>query len=114
MRTIIAGSRTCTERVELIEALKSCGWTPTVVLCGKARGADTLGKQWAQENGIQVWEYPAAWNVYGKSAGYRRNVEMASYAEALIAIWDGKSPGTKHMIDIARAKGLCVYVHMVE
>lgn len=53
--------------------------------------------------------YPADWNGYGKSAGYRRNVQMAQVADALIAITNG-SPGTKHMIDIANEKGLKVFV----
>ena len=50
---------------------------------------------------------PANWDLYGKSAGFRRNIEMADYAIAdnsrgiLLAFWDGKSKGTKHMIDIA-------------
>jgi hypothetical protein len=29
---------------------------------------------------------------------------------ALIAVWDGKSPGTKHMIETAKARGLPVFV----
>lgn len=35
---------------------------------------------------------------------------MADRAEALVAIWDGQSRGTKHMIDTARAQGLRVYL----
>lgn len=38
---------------------------------------------------------------------------MANYAEALIAIWDGQSKGTKMMIDIANKKGLKVYIYRV-
>lgn len=45
--------------------------------------------------------YPADWKKYGSSAGYIRNDEMAKYADCLIAFWDGKSKGTKHMIDLA-------------
>ncbi len=58
--------------------------------------------------------YPAAWDTYGLKAGYIRNEEMADNADALIAIWDGKSRGTKHMIDIATRKGLRVYIHEVK
>ena len=74
---------------------------PTAILCGKARGADTLGERYAKEHDIPVNYYPAEWGRYGKSAGYIRNEQMAMNADALIAFWDGKSRGTKHMIDLA-------------
>lgn len=112
MRTIIAGSRNKTAMYHLTEALASCGWKPTVVLSGTARGADQLGEEWAKQNGIPVERYPANWDLHGKSAGFKRNSEMADKAEALIALWDGESRGTKHMIDIARRKGLRVHVQM--
>ena len=51
-------------------------------------------------------EFPADWDKHGKSAGYKRNLEMAENADALIAFWDGESRGTKHMIDIAKEKNL--------
>ena len=54
--------------------------------------------------------FPADWKKYGKSAGYVRNSEMAEVAESLIAFWDGKSRGTKNMIDIAKNKGLKVRI----
>lgn len=72
------------------------------VVCGCARGADTLGKQFAEEFGLKVLEYPADWDKYGKRAGYIRNEEMSKVSNALIAFWDGKSKGTKHMIDSAK------------
>lgn len=83
---------------------------PTAILCGEARGADSLGKQYAQKHGIPVQSYPAEWNRYGKKAGYIRNKEMAENADALVAFWDGASKGTKNMIDLAKAKGLPVRI----
>lgn len=77
-----------------------------VIISGCARGADTLGLRYASENAFDVEEYPANWDKYGKKAGYMRNVEMAENADALIAFWDGKSKGTKHMIDIATERNL--------
>ena len=81
-----------------------------VIISGCARGADTLGLRYASENAFDVEEYPADWNKYGKKAGYVRNVEMAENADALIAFWDGKSKGTKHMIDIATERNLPIRV----
>ena len=77
-----------------------------VIVSGCARGADTLGLRYASENAFDAEEYPADWDKYGKKAGYMRNVEMAENANALIAFWDGKSKGTKHMIDIATERNL--------
>ncbi|MCB1865796.1 MAG: DUF2493 domain-containing protein [Chromatiales bacterium] len=113
MRTIIAGSRHCSGIHRLHAALKECGWVPTVVLSGRAAGADRLGEIWAKSHGVPLELYPANWQEYGKSAGYRRNVQMARKAEALIALWDGSSPGTKHMIQTATENGLKVYVHRI-
>lgn len=112
MKTIIAGSRDCTDKQELLTALANCKWKPTTVISGTARGADRLGEIWANEFNIPCELFPAEWDRYGKSAGYRRNEQMADNAEALIALWDGTSKGTKHMIDIAKHKGLRVYVHI--
>ena len=81
-----------------------------VIISGCARGADTLGLRYASENAFDVEEYPADWDKYGKKAGYMRNVEMAENANALIAFWDGKSKGTKHMIDIATERNLPIRV----
>ena len=81
-----------------------------VIISGCARGADTLGLRYASENTFDVEEYPADWDKYGKKAGYVRNVEMAENADALIAFWDGKSKGTKHMIDIAKERNLPIRV----
>lgn len=81
-----------------------------VIISGCARGADTLGLRYASENAFDAEEYPADWDKYGKKAGYMRNVEMAENADALIAFWDGKSKGTKHMIDIATERNLLIRV----
>ena len=80
------------------------------IISGCARGADTLGVRYASENAFDVDKYPADWDKYGKKAGYMRNVEMAENADALIAFWDGKSKGTKHMIDIATERNLPIRV----
>lgn len=83
------------------------------IVSGGATGADSLGERWAQEKGFHFDVCPALWRpngIYDKSAGYKRNLFMASQALALIAFWDGVSDGTRHMINIAREKGLKVAV----
>ena len=110
MRTIIAGSRIIDYYPSLIIAIDKCGWIPTVVISGMARGADYLGIRYANTNSIPLEKHPALWDVYGKSAGYQRNAEMADVADALIALWDGKSKGTKHMIECAGQRMLKIHI----
>jgi len=110
VKTIIAGSRTIADYALVAAACRDCGWTITEVVCGCARGVDTLGELWAKRNGVPVRYFPANWALYGKSAGFIRNGEMIDYADALIAVWDGESRGTNHTIQEARKRGLSVYV----
>lgn len=116
MKTIIAGSRHITSQVEVLKAILQVPFQITEVVCGAARGVDMLGAQWANQcrkPSVPVKYFHAAWDTHGKAAGPMRNVQMAEYADALIAVWDGKSRGTKHMIDTAKQHGLQVYIHMV-
>jgi hypothetical protein len=114
MRTIVAGSRECTDMALLEAAMAECGWMPSIVISGGAKGADRLGEEWARQHGIPVERHPADWDRFGRSAGHRRNAEMAACAEALVALWDGRSPGTQGMIGIARKQGLRVHVHRID
>lgn len=113
MRTIIAGSRGIEDYKIIYKAVVQSGFTVTEVVSGCARGVDILGELYAFHHGLPTRQFPALWDIYGKSAGYRRNLVMADNADQLIAIWDGKSRGTKHMIDIMTERCKPVYVHKV-
>lgn len=78
---------------------------PQLIISGGARGADTLAEKYAKENGIPTLIFLADWNRYGKSAGYRRNVDIIANADCVVAFWDGVSKGTKHSIDLAYSAG---------
>ena len=84
--------------------------TNVEIVSGGARGADKLGEKYAKEHKIPFVIFEAEWDRLGKSAGIQRNNLMAAYADALVAFWDGKSRGTKHMIEYATSKGLQVKV----
>lgn len=73
-----------------------------IIVCGEARGADALGKRYAEERGYQIRSFPPNWEKYGFGAGPIRNEDMAKYAHALVAFWDGQSRGTRQMIETAR------------
>jgi DNA-binding transcriptional regulator PaaX len=112
MRTIIAGSRSCTKYRYVAEAMTNIEWTPTSIISGTAHGADQLGELWAIENNVPIERFPANWVGNGMSAGFIRNEEMANNADALVALWDGKSTGTLHMIELAELFGLDIYIHL--
>lgn len=98
MKIIIAGGRDFNRWGVFFTTINKWEYIITEVVCGDAAGADTLGALWAKEHNIPVKHFPANWNVYGKASGFIRNAEMGEYADGLIAFWDGKSKGTKHMI----------------
>lgn len=123
LRVIIAGSRDFdnyklleNESSKVIETEKNENIQLIRIISGTARGADQLGEKFANKYNYKLSCFPAEWGLYGKSAGYRRNAEMAKFAVSnnntgiLIAFWDNKSKGTKYMIDLANRYGLKVYI----
>lgn len=114
MKVIIAGGRDFNNSIlvnyTIGQFYELNGIYPTEIVCGMAKGADMEGYSWAKKFNIPIKEFPADWNLYGKSAGYKRNKQMAEYADYLIAFWDGKSKGTKHMIDLASRQQIGVMV----
>ena len=76
-----------------------------VFISGGCKGADMLGERYAKENGYKIERYIAQWDKYGKSAGPIRNEKMAEIGDYVICFWDGKSRGTKTMIDYAKEQG---------
>ncbi len=111
-RVIVAGSRSFNDYALLKDKLDKAflKHKPTSIVCGEASGADTLGRRYAEENGIKIDSFPADWNTHGKQAGYIRNEEMAGNADALIAFHVNNSAGTRHMINTAKKMGLQVRV----
>ena len=96
MKVIIAGCRTLIDYTFVKNEIDKLNLDITEVVCGEARGADTLGKQYAIEHNIPVKSFPADWSRLGRAAGIIRNHQMGDYADYLIAFWDGKSRGTRH------------------
>jgi hypothetical protein len=113
MRTIIAGSRTIKDLQEVRNAIDACPWEITTCISGCAKGVDTLALVWAGETDTPVEFFPANFEKFGTSAPHIRNQEMVNNAEALLAIWDGGSHGTAHVITLARKAGLALHIHQV-
>ena len=74
------------------------------------KGTDTLAIRYADEHKLTKILFPANWKKYPLIAGFLRNEDMLSIATHLIAFWDDKSNGTKHMIEIAKKKGIPVWI----
>jgi hypothetical protein len=112
LKVIIAGGRDFTSFPILEDCVNNClsNQNEVVIVSGNARGADILGEKYAYIHKHTIDSHPANWDKFGKSAGYKRNEEMAKVADALIAFWDGKSKGTKHMIDLAKKYNLKIRV----
>lgn len=122
-KVIIAGSRSIVDPELVCKAMvmfcQSMNTRISELVCGGAGGVDLVAKEiMEQKNSIvadnaytPIKMFPADRNKHGKSAGYKRNQQMAEYADILLAIWDGESRGTKHMIDIMQKanKPVCIY-----
>jgi hypothetical protein len=108
MRLIIAGGRDFDD-YDLLRAEADkyvSGEQHVEIVCGMARGADLLGKRYAEEMGFKLAEFPADWGRHKRRAGYVRNKEMAEYATHCLCFWDGSSSGTGMMIGIAEGRGM--------
>lgn len=115
-RVIVAGSRTITSKDAVFPYLghiTSLLSRPFTVVSGTAAGVDTLGEEWAVEQGLRVKRFPSDWDRYQKAAGPIRNSLMAWYATHLVAFWDGSSRGTANMIDTAKNGGLHIKIRKV-
>jgi len=114
MKVIVAGMRDFTDEAVVKEAIANSGFEITEHVNGGAAGVDAIALNWAVENKIPVKIFPADWKQYGLAAGPIRNRQMAEYAEALVAVWDGESKGTKNMIETATKLGLKVFIEFTK
>lgn len=101
MKYAIVGSRTFNNFLLLDETMKKFT-DVTEIVSGGAKGADSLGEQWAKAHNIPITIYYPEWDKYGKSAGIKRNYLIVRDADFIVVFWDGKSRGTKNSIDLTK------------
>jgi len=101
LKVVIVGSRSITSYELVEQAVQKSGFIIDEVVSGTALGVDQLGEQYAHQHDLPIRRFPADWSL-GRSAGMRRNRQMAEYADAVIVLWDGKSPGSANMIRTAK------------
>lgn len=113
MKLAIVGSRDFNDFLYMKKKVAEFGFAPgelTEIVSGGARGADSLAEQLAVEWNLWKKVFPAEWDKYGKSAGYRRNELIVEYSDMIFAFWDGKSKGTQHTINLTKRYGKPIYV----
>lgn len=130
---IVAGGRDFNNYdllADVIEYCVSMGFISddATLICGEAKGADTQAKMFWEDAGLSIASYPAKWDdisglnepvqigvhpdgkKYNKLAGTNRNGRMSAVGKGLIAFWDGKSSGTRDMIERMLRADLPVYI----
>lgn len=105
IKLMVCGSRTIDDEQFVfteIEKYVSTLHDDVIIIEGEARGVDSLAKKWALMHNKQIMSFPAQWSIYGKSAGFKRNCDMVNACDQCLILWDGKSAGTKHDIELCK------------
>lgn len=108
-RVAVVGSRRYPRESEVREFVRSLAGG-SVVISGGARGVDAWAEDEARQCGLGVVVHRAHWERWGRRAGFIRNELIVAEADRVVAFWDGESRGTRHTIEVARAKGKPVEV----
>ncbi len=101
MKFAIVGSRS----LEITDLEKYLPENVTEIVSGGARGIDLCAKAFAVEHGIEYTEFIPDYKSFARAAPIIRNKKIVEYADKVIAFWDGKSKGTKSVIDYCEKIG---------
>lgn len=124
MRVLVCGGRDYKDRDTIYRVLNSLSgaslgdkpnpsWLPRPdleIISGMARGADSIAEEWAVSNWVMCHRFPAQWDKYGKSAGYKRNAQMLEEGKPDLVVAFPGGKGTQMMVDLARKAGIAVEV----
>ena len=108
MRVAVIGSRGL--RVEDLGQYLPEGTTE--IVSGGARGVDRSAREYAQQHGLKLTEYLPEYNRYGRGAPLRRNITIIESADLVIAFWDGRSKGTKYVIDNCKKRNIPLKIYV--
>ena len=109
MKIAIIGSR----NIKIADFGKYLPENTLEIVSGGARGVDTDAREYAEKNNIPLKEFLPDYRRYGRGAPLKRNIEIIEYADKVIAFWDGKSKGTKFVIDNCKKTGKDVEVFII-
>ncbi|MFW5847609.1 MAG: DUF2493 domain-containing protein [bacterium] len=101
IKIAVVGSRTFNNYNFLCEILNKYKENIFLIVSGGAKGADSLGEKWANENNIKTLIIRPDWEKHGRAAGFIRNKDIVDESDIVIAFWNQTSKGTKNTIDYA-------------
>lgn len=79
-----------------------CRGEKIIILSGHCSGTDLMAERYAKEKEYDLEIFPAEWDKYGRGAGPKRNKEMVEKSDRVLAFWNGKSRGTKNLVETAK------------
>ncbi len=85
----------------------------TEIVSGGARGVDVCAREYAQRHGLKLTEYLPEYSRYGRAAPLKRNITIIENADLVLAFWDGRSRGTKYVIDNCKKRNIPIEVHVL-
>ena len=74
------------------------------IISGGAKGIDSCAKEFALKHSLKYTEFLPKYAKYGRAAPLKRNLQIIDYADFVLAFWDGKSKGTKFVINNCKKK----------
>jgi hypothetical protein len=117
VRILLTGSRDWDDeagvRAALTDATAGAPGPHVVVHGACPTGGDAIADRIAADLGLTIERHPAQWRRYGRSAGYRRNVEMvAAGADVCLAFIRDSSPGASMTARLAVEARIPVRLHL--
>jgi hypothetical protein len=101
-KVIIAGSRDVVDYELVADLIEQSKVRIDEIVCGQAKGVDTMGMYYGFDHSIPIKYFPADWKQHGKAAGSIRNLQMVEYTDAAIFIINRFSSGSMHCLNAMR------------
>lgn len=110
MKIAVIGSRSLTVR----NLEKYLPKETTEIVSGGAIGIDSCAREYALINKIKLTEFLPEYKKYGRYAPLKRNLKIIDYADLVLAFWDGKSRGTKYVIENCKKKNRKIRIFILK
>ena len=85
----------------------------TEIISGGAKGVDICAREYAQRHGLKLTEYLPEYSQYGRAAPLKRNITIIENADLVMAFWDGRSCGTKYVIDNCKKRNIPLKIYIL-